>query len=157
MYTTAHRVTMEGVELKRESTSKITRILLFRAILSLLARHSVLVSSSTVFRFSIHKVSTGPSKTIHCQSKSGKRNILTQLRLIQSSLITILKTCHFIRKQFPLCVYVCVIHMCAGVYAYLHMHGYPCVRVCMHVCAHVWRGPRLLSDVFLSPLLFMEP
>ena len=30
-----------------------------------LARHSVLLSSSTVFMFSIHTASTGPSKMIH--------------------------------------------------------------------------------------------
>ena len=31
-------------------------------------RQSFLLSSSTVFMFSIHMASTGPSKTIHCRS-----------------------------------------------------------------------------------------
>mmetsp|Transcript_47104 Transcript_47104/g.145274 ORF Transcript_47104/g.145274 Transcript_47104/m.145274 type:complete len:232 (-) Transcript_47104:13-708(-) len=33
-----------------------------------LNRHSILLSSSTVFMFSIQMASTGPSKTIHCRS-----------------------------------------------------------------------------------------
>ena len=43
-------------------------MVLFNLIRSELAKHNILLSSNTVFMFSIHKASTGPSHTIHLWS-----------------------------------------------------------------------------------------
>ena len=53
---------------ERSSVSKIRFILLLICIISPLIRHNFLLSSSTVFIDSIHRVSMGPSNTTHFRS-----------------------------------------------------------------------------------------
>ena len=57
--------TVAGVAVLKLEISKINLISLVRAILSLLAKVSILLSSITVFRDSIHIGSISPSKIIH--------------------------------------------------------------------------------------------
>jgi len=52
-------------------TSKIMLIVDDIWMISLLGRHSFLLSSSTVFMFSIHRASTGPSRTSHLRAGLG--------------------------------------------------------------------------------------
>mmetsp|Transcript_58450 Transcript_58450/g.139631 ORF Transcript_58450/g.139631 Transcript_58450/m.139631 type:complete len:212 (-) Transcript_58450:418-1053(-) len=59
------RMTVEGEAWRSESTSKITLLPSARGMRSPLAMVSILVSSRTVFRCSIHRVLIGPSMTIH--------------------------------------------------------------------------------------------
>ena len=65
---------MAGLATARSCTSKIIDMAADIAIISPLIRQSFLLSSSTVFMFSIQIASTGPSK-------------VTQFRLSESSLI----------------------------------------------------------------------
>lgn len=60
-----HRDTVAGLALSRFSTSKVILQLSDIGIRSALARVRILLSSSTVLRFSIHIASTGPSQLIH--------------------------------------------------------------------------------------------
>mmetsp|Transcript_2079 Transcript_2079/g.4903 ORF Transcript_2079/g.4903 Transcript_2079/m.4903 type:complete len:230 (+) Transcript_2079:6782-7471(+) len=62
------RETVAGDALRRSSTSKSSFTLSVMGTRSPLARVSILLSSSTVLRFSIHSASTGPSHTIHMMS-----------------------------------------------------------------------------------------
>ena len=59
------RLTVAGEATARSCTSKSMCIFLLSLIRSPLARQRVMLSSSTVFMFSIHSASTGPSKTTH--------------------------------------------------------------------------------------------
>merc|ERR1719253_680654 len=59
------RETVAGEALRRSCTSKTILQLSVIGMRSLLARVRILLSSSTVFRFSIQMASTGPSQTIH--------------------------------------------------------------------------------------------
>jgi len=59
-----HLDTVAGEALLRFSTSNTILVLSDIGILSLLARVRILLSSSTVLRFSIQIASTGPSQTI---------------------------------------------------------------------------------------------
>ena len=68
IYTMAHLLIVAGLACDRLSTSKINLIPGARLILSPLARHRTLESSRTVFKFSTHIVSTGPSSTSQRQS-----------------------------------------------------------------------------------------
>ena len=65
MYTMPHRLTVAGEATARSSTSNIMVIWFDSWMISPLTRHSFLLSSSTVFMFSIQMASTGPSNTIH--------------------------------------------------------------------------------------------
>lgn len=60
--------TVAGEALSILEGSKIILVLGFIGIRSPFARVSVLLSSRTEFKFSIHIASTGPSKTIHIYS-----------------------------------------------------------------------------------------
>mmetsp|Transcript_2371 Transcript_2371/g.7898 ORF Transcript_2371/g.7898 Transcript_2371/m.7898 type:complete len:256 (-) Transcript_2371:555-1322(-) len=62
------RDTVAGEATARSSTSNTIVIKGDMAIISPEERHIFLLSSSTVFIDSIHRASTGPSKTIHCLS-----------------------------------------------------------------------------------------
>jgi hypothetical protein len=64
-YIIPHLLTVAGEAAKRSIDSKIMLIGLLIAIIYPLFRHNFLLSSSTVFMFSIHKASTGPSKINH--------------------------------------------------------------------------------------------
>lgn len=64
IYTIPNLDTIAGVEKSKLSDSKIIVILLVKGIIWLLGKHSFFVSSRTVFKLSIHKESTGPSKSI---------------------------------------------------------------------------------------------
>lgn len=68
MYTIAHLLIVAGLACARLSTSNISLIPVDRLMRSPLAKHNTLESSRTVFRFSTHNVSTGPSRTNHFQS-----------------------------------------------------------------------------------------
>ena len=61
-------LTVAGEATARSCTSNNMCILLVSLILSELARHNILLSSNTVFMFSIHKASTGPSQITHLWS-----------------------------------------------------------------------------------------
>lgn len=63
-----YRLTVAGEATARSCTSNNICMVLLSLILSLLAKQSILLSSKTVFMFSIHKASTGPSHTIHLWS-----------------------------------------------------------------------------------------
>lgn len=63
--TIPHRETVAGEAYAKSSTSNIIVIQLVSLIISPLVRQSFLLSSSTVFIFSIQTASTGPSKTSH--------------------------------------------------------------------------------------------
>ena len=65
MYTMPQRETMAGEATARSCTSKIIDWTDDMPIISPIIRQSFLLSSSTVFMFSIQTASTGPSKTIH--------------------------------------------------------------------------------------------
>ena len=60
-----HRDTVAGEATARSATSKIMFITLDMAMISPLFRQSFLLSSSTVFMFSIQMASTGPSSITH--------------------------------------------------------------------------------------------
>ena len=64
-YTMPQRETVAGDATARSATSKIMFITLDMAMISPEFRHSFLLSSSTVFMFSIQMASTGPSSTTH--------------------------------------------------------------------------------------------
>ena len=64
-YTIPHRDTVAGDATARSFTSKIMFITDDIATISPLFRHSFLLSSSTVFMFSIQMASTGPSSITH--------------------------------------------------------------------------------------------
>ena len=61
----AYRLTVAGDATARSWTSKSMCMNGVNLIRSLLARHNILLSSSTVFMFSIHSASTGPSQITH--------------------------------------------------------------------------------------------
>lgn len=63
--TIPQRETVAGEATVRSSTSKIIVIWLVSLMISPDDRHSFLLSSNTVFMFSIQTASTGPSKTTH--------------------------------------------------------------------------------------------
>ena len=67
IYTIAHLLMVAGEAWDRLSTSKISLIPGAKLILSPLARQRTFESSSTVFKFSTQRVSTGPSRTSHLQ------------------------------------------------------------------------------------------
>mmetsp|Transcript_13734 Transcript_13734/g.31762 ORF Transcript_13734/g.31762 Transcript_13734/m.31762 type:complete len:221 (-) Transcript_13734:5376-6038(-) len=68
-HTMPQRETVAGEATLRSSTSNSMRIVTPLSLMrSPLGRHSVRLSSSTVFMFSIQTASTGPSKTIHLRS-----------------------------------------------------------------------------------------
>ena len=62
---TTDLLTVAGEATARSCTSKSMWMKGVNLMRSLLARHSILLSSSTVFMFSIHRASTGPSQMIH--------------------------------------------------------------------------------------------
>mmetsp|Transcript_14312 Transcript_14312/g.34806 ORF Transcript_14312/g.34806 Transcript_14312/m.34806 type:complete len:357 (+) Transcript_14312:1594-2664(+) len=64
-YTMPQRDTVAGEATAKSATSKIMFIAPDIAIISELGKHSFLLSSSTVFMFSIQMASTGPSSTSH--------------------------------------------------------------------------------------------
>ena len=64
-YTMPHRETVAGDATAKSATSKIMFIDEDMAMISPEFRHSFLLSSSTVFMFSIQIASTGPSSTTH--------------------------------------------------------------------------------------------
>ena len=68
MFYRMHLLTVAGEATARSWTSNNMCIVLLSLIRSLLARQSILLSSKTVFMFSIHRASTGPSHTIHLWS-----------------------------------------------------------------------------------------
>jgi len=59
------RETVAGEATLRSSTSNMMRLFSAKGMISPELRQSFLLSSSTVFMFSIQIASTGPSKTIH--------------------------------------------------------------------------------------------
>ena len=59
------RETVAGEATERSSTSNMTRFVSARGMISPELRQSFLLSSSTVFMFSIQMASTGPSNIIH--------------------------------------------------------------------------------------------
>lgn len=63
--TIPQRETVAGEAWERSYTSNIMVIQLVSLIIYPLVKHSFLLSSNTVFMFSIHTASTGPSKTTH--------------------------------------------------------------------------------------------
>mmetsp|Transcript_14199 Transcript_14199/g.2283 ORF Transcript_14199/g.2283 Transcript_14199/m.2283 type:complete len:201 (+) Transcript_14199:461-1063(+) len=65
IYTIPHLDTVAGEAFLRFSTSNTSLTLSVIAILSLLGKVRILLSSKTVFKLSIHRVSTGPSHIIH--------------------------------------------------------------------------------------------
>mmetsp|Transcript_14314 Transcript_14314/g.34835 ORF Transcript_14314/g.34835 Transcript_14314/m.34835 type:complete len:288 (+) Transcript_14314:1548-2411(+) len=67
-YTMPQRDTVAGDATAKSATSKIIFMSPCMATISPLFRHNFLLSSSTVFMFSIQIASTGPSKTIHLRS-----------------------------------------------------------------------------------------
>ena len=60
-----HLLTVAGEATAKSSTSNIIVIQLDNLIISPDVKHSFLLSSNTVFMFSIQTASTGPSKTTH--------------------------------------------------------------------------------------------
>ena len=64
-YTIPHLLTVAGDATAKSNTSKIILIYVFNFIRSPLLKHNVIESSKTVFIFSIHNASTGPSNTTH--------------------------------------------------------------------------------------------
>ena len=66
--TTPRRETVAGLASSRSPTSKSMRICVLSLMRSPFARQSVMLSSSTVFMFSIQMASMGPSKTVHLRS-----------------------------------------------------------------------------------------
>ena len=68
MFYRMHLLTVAGEATARSWTSNNMCMVLLSLILSLLAKQSILLSSKTVFMFSIHRASTGPSHTIHLWS-----------------------------------------------------------------------------------------
>ena len=59
---------MAGDATSKSCTSNSMRICTLSLMRSEFARHSVMLSSSTVFMFSIHSASIGPSNTVHMRS-----------------------------------------------------------------------------------------
>ena len=70
-YTIPHRLTVAGEATARSMTSKIMFISALMAMISPELRHSFLLSSSTVFMFSIQMASTGPSRMSHFRAGVG--------------------------------------------------------------------------------------
>ena len=70
------RLTVAGDATARSCTSKIMFMRPCIAMISPLLRHSFLLSSSTVFMFSIQIASTGPSNTTHLRSGDASRAAL---------------------------------------------------------------------------------
>mmetsp|Transcript_17532 Transcript_17532/g.48818 ORF Transcript_17532/g.48818 Transcript_17532/m.48818 type:complete len:297 (+) Transcript_17532:6546-7436(+) len=70
-YTMPQRDTVAGEATARSPTSKIIDIVGLICIISEFGRQSFLLSSSTVFMFSIQMASTGPSKMSHLRSELG--------------------------------------------------------------------------------------
>ena len=68
MYTMPQRETVAGEATARSCTSKIIDCTEDMPIISPLIKQSFLLSSSTVFMFSIQMASTGPSNMTHCRS-----------------------------------------------------------------------------------------
>lgn len=64
-YTIPHLETVAGEATRRSYTSNNILIWFLSLILYPFARHNIILSSRTVFIFSIHNASTGPSKTTH--------------------------------------------------------------------------------------------
>mmetsp|Transcript_66780 Transcript_66780/g.204398 ORF Transcript_66780/g.204398 Transcript_66780/m.204398 type:complete len:313 (-) Transcript_66780:505-1443(-) len=64
-YTMPQRLTVAGDATAKSLTSNITVMLGGSLMRSPLARHNILLSSNTVFMFSIQMASTGPSRTTH--------------------------------------------------------------------------------------------
>mmetsp|Transcript_66610 Transcript_66610/g.210908 ORF Transcript_66610/g.210908 Transcript_66610/m.210908 type:complete len:292 (+) Transcript_66610:2718-3593(+) len=75
-YTMPQRDTVAGEATARSATSKIMFISPLIATISPLLRQSFLLSSSTVFMFSIQMASTGPSKTTHFRMSLVSRAML---------------------------------------------------------------------------------
>jgi hypothetical protein len=63
--TIPHRLTVAGEACERSSTSNIIVIIGVSLIIYPLVKQSFLLSSNTVFIFSIHTASTGPSNITH--------------------------------------------------------------------------------------------
>mmetsp|Transcript_33633 Transcript_33633/g.54487 ORF Transcript_33633/g.54487 Transcript_33633/m.54487 type:complete len:288 (+) Transcript_33633:3700-4563(+) len=81
-YTMPHRLTVAGEATAKSLTSNTICIVLGSLIRSPFARQRVLLSSSTVFMFSIHSASTGPSKITHFLSvDSSVTHCLTMLAM----------------------------------------------------------------------------
>ena len=76
MKTIPHRLIITGLAYYKSSTSNTKLKLLGNFIISPELKHNFLLSSNTVFKFSIHKVSTGPSKTIQLMSFLSSLQIL---------------------------------------------------------------------------------
>lgn len=70
IYIIPHLLTVAGDATAQSIGSKITFIFLFIAMISPELRQSFLLSSSTVFIFSIQTASIGPSNTNHLRSES---------------------------------------------------------------------------------------
>eukprot|EP00976_Prorocentrum_cordatum_P079734 1183682-Prorocentrum_minimum.AAC.2 len=70
------RDTVAGEATARSATSKIMFMRPCMAMISPLLRHSFLLSSSTVFMFSIQMASTGPSNITHLRSGVVSRQAL---------------------------------------------------------------------------------
>lgn len=73
-----YRLTVAGEATAKSCTSNTMCINGVNLILSLLARHNILLSSSTVFMFSIHRASTGPSQITQWWSSDVSWNIYTE-------------------------------------------------------------------------------
>lgn len=84
------RLTVAGDATERSCTSKSMRSSGRSLIRSELARQRVMLSSSTVFMFSIQRASTGPSNTIQYasfgfQSESSRLGVLTSRMIEEAS------------------------------------------------------------------------
>jgi hypothetical protein len=70
MYTIPQRLTVAGLAASKEMGSKIMFMYFVINRISPLIKHNFLLSSRTVFMFSIQIASTGPSNTIHFRFSS---------------------------------------------------------------------------------------
>ena len=68
LHVSTYLLTVAGEATARSCTSNNMCMVELSLILSELARHNILLSSNTVFMFSIHSESTGPSHTTHLWS-----------------------------------------------------------------------------------------
>jgi hypothetical protein len=75
MYTIPQRETVAGEATFKSCTSKSMCNVLGSLMRSELAKQSVLLSSKTVFMFSIQTASTGPSKMIHLRFSELKKKV----------------------------------------------------------------------------------
>lgn len=75
MYTIPQRETVAGEATLRSMTSKSILIDGESLILSPFAKHNIMLSSRTVFIFSIHNASTGPSKTTQLLLQGSYSNV----------------------------------------------------------------------------------